>query len=842
MQPRWFTVRGFATGFRNPQELAFDDFGNLFTGENNSDSGDLARWVHVVEGADAGWRMAYQYLPDRGPWNRERLWEPHHEGQAAFIVPPVANFADGPAGVCYYPGTGLPEHYRGNFFLCDFRGVSSVSGIRSFKVKSKGASFELIEPEIFMWNILATDVDFGPDGSVYVSDWTEGWDGVGKGRIYRLVHEEAQRESGTQFVTQFLSQGPSGLKTEQLAELLQHEDRRVRQESQFELVRRREIDALTEVALKAEHQLARVHALWGLGQLGRLGSSGKKALAVPMKLVDDPDVEVRAASARVLGDTTTQDVLAPLLTALVDDHPRVRYFAAIAVGKQRNPKLAKTLLRVAAANSDKDPVLRHALVMGLVGSGNVEALVEATKDKSRAVRMAAVLALRRLKNEKIASFLRDVDPLVTTEAARAIHDVPITGAMSDLAATAQQYNLPPAHMIRALNANYRVGTPAAARLLANTAADEMAPLPMRIESLAMLSQWEQPAGRDRVLGMWRPLDARDRQTAADAVGEVLPELCAHDSAVRVAAARVAAGLGVQKVEPVLAELFSNDSLAGPVRASILHSMNALGSEGIGEWIRKGLRDDTQEVRSAARGIMAQRDPKAAVRFLEEAIVSGETMERQLALAALGDMPSTGARRVVSDAIDSLMAGKIAADTQLDVLHAAQRMQDEKLTEKIDAYQAAKPKSDALAPYRETLEGGNAMRGRRIFFERTAVSCLRCHRIAKQGGAVGPELTTIASDKTREYLLEAIVDPNRQIAKGYGTVMLATDDGRTHSGIVHAETEEEIQLMTSDGVILKIDADTVEGRREGTSAMPEDLKDHLSLFDLRDLVEFLASLK
>ena len=66
----------FAYGLRNPQELAFDDAGNLFTWDNNSDSGDLARWVHVLRHADSGWRMYFQYLPDRGPWNRELMWVP----------------------------------------------------------------------------------------------------------------------------------------------------------------------------------------------------------------------------------------------------------------------------------------------------------------------------------------------------------------------------------------------------------------------------------------------------------------------------------------------------------------------------------------------------------------------------------------------------------------------------------------------------------------------------------------------------------------------------------------------------------------------------------------------
>ena len=138
-------------GLRNPQELAFDDYGNLFTYDNNSDSGDKARWVQIVEGGDSGWRAGYQYgslmhhdgVPqgNRRPWNTEGIWHvPTPEDPSpAYIVPPLLHFGNGPAGLTHYPGVGLGDRYNDHFFACDFTSTPGSSKIWSLAVKPKGA-------------------------------------------------------------------------------------------------------------------------------------------------------------------------------------------------------------------------------------------------------------------------------------------------------------------------------------------------------------------------------------------------------------------------------------------------------------------------------------------------------------------------------------------------------------------------------------------------------------------------------------------------------------------------------------------------------------------------------
>src|SRR5262249_7653215 len=159
-----------------------------------------------------------------------------------------------------------PERYKGHFFLADFRGAPNGSGIRSFANKPRGAGFELTDSHEFLWNVLATDVDFGTDGAVYVSDWVSGWGLTGKGRIWRLTDPKAIKDSVVAETKKLLAEGFSKRKPEELAKLLAHTDRRVRLEAHLALAEQADsVETLTKVAAEDKSLVARLHAIWALG-------------------------------------------------------------------------------------------------------------------------------------------------------------------------------------------------------------------------------------------------------------------------------------------------------------------------------------------------------------------------------------------------------------------------------------------------------------------------------------------------------------------------------------------------------------------------------------------------
>ncbi|HXX93581.1 MAG TPA: PVC-type heme-binding CxxCH protein [Planctomycetota bacterium] len=777
----------FCTGLRNPQELVFDAFGNAWTDDNNCDAGDKARLTYLMEGGDCGWRVGFQQAPGRGPWMSEKLWELDVAKTAPSEVPPVAHIDHGPSGISFNGGVGLPAAYDGSFFLANFPG-----NILTWKVKPKGAGFEMTGLGVFVGDIWPSDVQIGNDGAVYILDWVNGWSMPNKGRIYRVYDPELSAGREVKEAKTLIAEGMEKRPAQELGALLAHRDQRVRQAAQFELADRKDAATLSKVAGDSP-LLGRLHAIWGLGQIGQ---------SAPLAgLLHDPEAEVRAQAAKVLGDLRAQAELLPLLK---DESLRVRSFAATALGKLGRKDAVGPIFELLRENDDRDPWLRSAGVIALGRIGEAEGCLERAKDPLRSVRLASLLVLRRLGRAEVALFLEDPDPSIVLEAARAINDQPVNAAMPALAAKLGG-GLPEVALTRAVNAAFRTGN---AALLAEFAARKDPPEGARLEAIRALVDWEKPSGRDRILHIWRPLAPRDPKPAQEAIASLFG---------------LAAPGG-----------------SGPLRVEELRALAAYRDERLPSMLLLAAGDSDPKVTKEAANLLKKVDVSSALGLLEKMAAEGPVPVRQAAIGSLGSMAGREPERLLAPLVQELEDGKLPPTLVLDVLEAAKGKPAFK--DSLFRYEASRKKDDALAPWRETLEGGDAELGRRAFFDRPDASCSKCHIVNGKGGIVGPDLSKIGGQKTREYLLESILFPNKEIAQGYAQVVLRLRNDAVETGRIEQETDRELHLILPDGsrkVIAKVD---VTARKVGLSAMPEDASKALSKRDLRDLVEFLANLK
>lgn len=842
----------FAHGLRNTHEFVFDDYGNLISEDNDGDhAGEKERLVYIVNGSDAGWRANWQYGKYRDPlnntykvWMDEKMWMPRFEGQAAYIVPCIANYVSGPAGMVYNPGTALSPAFKKTFFIAKFVGNPAQSGVYGFKLNPKGAGFELGDDTLVVGGILPTGLDFGPDGALYIADWIDGWDTHSYGRIWKLDDKRGAAYAERQQTKALLAASFKEKKTDELEALLKNADRQVRLKAQFELVNRGAAGEQTfkKALAQTDHQLARVHAIWGISQLARKESKYAQTL---LPLLQDADPEIRAQAARWLGDIKYKEAGDKLLPLLKDSYHRARFFAAEALGRIAYEPAINPIIELLRSNNDEDVYIRHAGSLALARIGKPEPVINLSKDASRAVRIAAVVALRRMEHAGITAFLNDADEFIVTEAARAINDdlsiKDALPALGKLLATTTFTN--EALLRRCINANLRVGTPEAMQLLVDFASKEGAPVAMRAEAIDALSTWVKPSVVDRVDGRYRGEINRDANEARSSAGDALTALLNNKAlAVRLSAIKAVSKLGITQGAPVLMTLLQADK--EPVaRAEALKALAAMEYAQIGEAIKIAVADKEKRVRVAGIDLIAKMNisKELMASLLTEVINTKTTEEQQAALLTLGNLPVQYAQKTLDDLLQKMAAGKLPASIYLELAEAIDSSRSAELAAKYKKAISTANADTLTAAYAGSLHGGDPNKGRRIFYSNQSAQCIRCHAIDDYGGNAGPRLNGVADRLTREQLLEALVKPSARLAPGYGTVVLKLKDGKTVSGILNGENSTSITLKIGDKpneIIKKAD---IASRTDAPSSMP-DMRYVLSKKEIRDVVSFLAGLK
>ena len=424
----------FATGIRNLQEFSFDEYGNLISVDNDGDhQGETERLVYIPNGSDSGWRSNWQYgkYTDAknnryNVWMDENMFKPRFAGQAAHIVPPVAAYHCGPSGMVYNPGTALSDEWRNYFFVSSFPGAAANARIYGFKLKEDGAGFALEDDKVVLRGILTVGLKFGPDGALYLADWITGWDSKNKGRVWKLDSPPAaaspmRAEVRTLIAAKFDTRSAADLTT-----LLRHADMRIRQKAQFELVRRGDVQTLLARGPATRSQdvaQARAHPRHlGDRAAGADGKDGAKHAALLTPLLSDADAEIRAQAAKMIGDVRYAPAAPTSCRCLRTARRASRFFAAEALGRIALQAGGGADRRDARGQRRQGRLLRHAGSLALSRIGDTAALGALSTHPSRGVRIAAIVALRRLRSPEVARFVADSDERSSLEAARAIND------------------------------------------------------------------------------------------------------------------------------------------------------------------------------------------------------------------------------------------------------------------------------------------------------------------------------------------------------------------------------------------------------------------------------------
>jgi quinoprotein glucose dehydrogenase len=841
----------FAYGNRNTHEFAFDAYGNLISEDNDGDhAGEHERLVYIVNGADIGWRSNWQYGKYNDPnnntykvWMDEKMYLPRFDGQPAYITPCITNYVNGPAGFVYNPGTALGPQYTNHFFVAEFVGNPAGSGIHSFSLKQKGAGFELGDTKKIIGGILPTGLDFGVDGALYAADWIDGWETGAFGRIWKFDDKSGAAMPAREQTKKMLAADFGDYKATQLGDILAAADMRVRLKAQFELVKRGEqsLPIFQQQLTQKSAQMARIHAIWGIAQLARKKT---ELAAVLIPYLKDSDEEIRAQVAKWLGDiryAKAGDVLIPVLK---DAYSRARFFAAEALGRIAYGAAIQPIVQMLRENNDVDAYLRHAGSLALARIGQPSPLLALAKDSAVAVRMAAVLALRRMGDAGLAKFLNDANELVVTEAARAINDdLSIPAALSALGDLLNSTRFANEALIRrCINANLRVGSDKAMQQLIDYAAAEQHPVPMRNEAIAALSVWSAPSVLDRVDGRLRGVIHRDAQLLRERSAAILLQLLHHrNTALRLTAVEAVAKLQLSAALPALFELQKKDASA-ELRKAALNALAKLGTPQISLAIQQAVADKEKIVRVAGIELLGRTalPPNLMVKLLAEVINKRSSEEKQAALLMLGKLPISKTQSVFDAQLDQLAKGKLSPDVLIELGEAIDSTGSDSLVKRYAAMISSKATDAASAGYEGSLYGGNADRGRDIFYGGQAAQCIRCHAYNDYGGNAGPRLNGIGSKLSRQQLLEALVNPSARLSPGYGMVTVKTKSGKIIAGILTAETGTALMIKSGDAAAVTLNKTDIEKRTNAASSMPE-MRYILNKKEIRDVVSFLATL-
>ena len=706
-------------------------------------------------------------------------------------------------------GSHMPEEWQGHLLTADYR----ANRINRFVLSDEGSGFSSRQVgDLIASNHVSfrpVDIRMGPDGAIYVADWYNPIIQHGEvdfrdprrdhdhGRIWRITAKDRPLVSAPKLV---------GASVEELLEGLKSQEGWTREQARRLLKERgaAEVAPALETWIEGlaesdpERELHRLQALWVFQALDEVR---EPLLGV---ILAAQDFRVRAAGVRVLSDWHDRlDHSRQLLAgALADEAPRVRLEGLHAARKFRDAHTARLALMV--SNAPMDTNLDYALALTL------EDLLPAW-----------LPALQR----DPTFFGPDARGVIV--AAKAVHDPEVLSPLLEL------YR------------QDRVATDLEDELLELIASRGDAE---QLETVSKLAFGE-TLSADRRARLLVLLDTAARRGVVPAgnPAEVLTLLGAADPKLIAGAARLA---GRWQLEPARGDLdrLANDADAdGGIRDAALDALALLGGDASVRTLEDIARSKEElSVRVQAVASLATVDVARAAATSVQILGAAKGAEQDEvagvfdAFLRQSEGPAALAEALANADLPTRVA--LLGLRRLDFSGVAAPDLKKALTEA--GGEIAAPSSldeDQLEQLvHEVAVQGDPVRGEAIY-RLESQACQQCHAIGGAGGRFGPDLSGIGSSAPVDYLIEALLEPDKQIKEGFHGVIIRKKDNTVATGIAVRATDREVVLLDASDTETVIPRDQIaEDKLSDHSLMPATPL-ALRRDQLVDLARFLSEL-
>jgi putative heme-binding domain-containing protein len=704
-------------------------------------------------------------------------------------------------------GRHLPDDWQGNLITNDFR----AQRVCRFVLSDAGAGYASKQmPEVVKSKNVAfrpVDVKQGPDGAIYIADWYNPIIQHGEvdfrdprrdhthGRIWRVTAKGRPLVERPKLV---------GATVAELLAALQAPEDWTRHHARLQL-KARGVAVLPELAAWVEgldptNPNVEKHRLEALWVYQSLDTPDANLLGI---LLRARDPRVRAAATRVVQHWRDRLTLPLVLlaTQVVDEHPRVRLEAVRVLAQLPDARAFELAMR--AYSLERDRFLDYALWLTARDLADVwiPALEKGEIDLAGQA-SALVFALEAVDKPQV------VRPLV---------------------ALLESGALPADREETVLTLLGRLGGPDELAILFRWAIDEGRAPELRTKLLEVLI---------------RAASERQLRPAGDltAVGQLL---ASDDAGLRSAAIRAIGSWQIAALVPRLFEFASNAEATNGIRESAIEALSKVGGEECQAAIdRLATAEQPPAVRRRAIAGLANFDLTRAATHAVDLLVSPDGakdavailssfLEREAGAAALAT--ALAGRELPADIAKlALRAVRSGGREQPMLIEAIAKAGGLGTGERVLSAEELSRLSAAVSQL------GDPARGERIF-RGAEQQCLKCHAIGGAGGQVGPDLSSIGASAQIDYLIESILLPNKAVKENYHTVVIATTDGRVHSGVPIRKSDRDIVIRTADDAEVAIPLDDIDEQAAGSSLMPVGLADTLTEGELLDLVRFLSEL-